>query len=270
MSKGFVWIAQNNSNTDYMSLSVRLAKNIKSICRNNNVCVITDHKTKVPEGVFDHVVVLKEDDAENDDDKFSNEYKVFQLSPFTHTIKLEADLLIPKNIDWWWNFLCRHDQVFSYHCRDYQDNIITRSPYRKLNQKNLLPDVYNGLHYFRRSSRAFEFYTICESIIKNWNYVKENILKNCHENCPTTDTVYALASKIQDPLEKYSVKYEWFNFIHGKLGVQQSLPKNVDLYNFMSPYIVNDTVYLGGNRINRIWHYCEPKNILEELNDNFS
>ena len=266
MSKGFVWIAQNNSTTDYMSLSVALANNIKSVCKINNVCIITDNKTKVPKGVFDHVKILDEDIAVEDENKFSNEYKVFKLSPFTHTIKLEADLVLPKNIDWWWNFLCQHDQVFSYHCRDYQDNVITDSPYRRLNHQNSLPDVYNGLHYFRYSRRAAEFYDICECIIKNWNYVRENILKNCHEKRPTTDTVYALANKIQDPLQQHSVRYEWFNFIHGKSNIQQSLPKNTELYNYMSPYIVNDAVYLGGNRINRIWHYCEPKNILEELN----
>ena len=63
MSKGFVWIAQNNSTTDYMSLSVALANNIKSVCKINNVCIITDRKTKVPTGVFDHVEILDEDIA---------------------------------------------------------------------------------------------------------------------------------------------------------------------------------------------------------------
>ena len=43
-----------------------------------------------------------------------------QLSPFTHTIKLEADMLFTQNTDWWWNYLWQHDQVFSYHCRNYK------------------------------------------------------------------------------------------------------------------------------------------------------
>ena len=149
MSKGFLWIAQNNSNTDYIKLSVELCKSIKKFCRINQVCIIVDQNTKVPNNVFDKVVVLEHDESKNVEWKMGNEWKVFNLSPFTHTIKLEADMLFPCSVDWWWNFLCQHDMIFSYHCRDYQDSIVTDSPYRKLHQQNSLPDVYNGLHYFR-------------------------------------------------------------------------------------------------------------------------
>ena len=35
--------------------------------------------------------------------KLSNEWQVFNLTPFKHTIKLEADMLFTTNTDWWWN-----------------------------------------------------------------------------------------------------------------------------------------------------------------------
>lgn len=261
MSKGFSWIAQNNSSTDYMRLSVELCKSIKNTCKTNEVCIITDKTTKVPPGVFDHVVVMEHDESENVQWKMGNEWKVFTLSPFTHTIKLEADMLFPSSVDWWWNSLCQHDMIFSYHCRDYQDNMVLNSPYRKLHQQNDLPDVYNGLHYFRRSRWANEFFNICRCIIKNWKHVRDNILINCHEEVPSTDVVYALANKLQDPLQQRKVEYEWFNFIHGKHGINQ-IPGNRDFYNYLSPFIIKDEIYLGGYRIKRPWHY-HKKDLLE-------
>lgn len=264
MSKGFLWIAQNNKNTDYVKISVDLCKSIKKRCTINNVCLITDEPELVPSGIFDKVVKLHHNDSASDEWKMSNEWKVFKYSPFTHTIKLEADMLFTKNTDWWWNFLCRHDMVFSYHCRDYKDNIVKNSPYRKMFGRNILPDVYNGLHYFRRSRYAENFYKSCENITKNWQYVRDNILINCHDRYPTTDVVYALANKIQDPLEQNKIDYEWFKFIHGKSQINQAAPGR-RFYNYVSPYIVNDEIYLGGYRVNRIWHYND-KNIMEKIN----
>jgi hypothetical protein len=167
MSKGFAWVAQNNANTDYIKISADLCASIKKTCVHNAVCLITDSAAQVPDGIFDKVVQIHHDDSADHQWKMSNEWKVFKYSPFTHTVKLEADMLLTKNIDWWWNFLCQHDMVFSYHCRDYRDNVIKNSPYRKLFGKNLLPDVYNGLHYFRRSRYAMEFYKFCEEIINS-------------------------------------------------------------------------------------------------------
>jgi len=264
--RGFVWIAQNNTDTDYVECSINLCRSIKSKCTHNQVAVITDKKTKVPAGIFDQVIVLEQDDSEHIEWKMNNEWKVFELSPFTHTIKLEADMLFTKNTDWWWNHLEQHDMVFSFHCRDYQDNLITNSPYRKLFAKNYLPDVYNGLHYFRRSQRAFEFYKICKSITKNWNYVRDNILIGCHDTNPTTDVVYALAAKIQDPTQNSMIKFEWFNFIHGKNKLNPNTIKYDNLNNYLHPQIINGEVFLGGYRIDRIWHY-HKKDLLKEIND---
>ena len=46
MSKRFLWFAQNNDKTDYVELSVKLAKSIKKHNKENNVCVVTDENSK--------------------------------------------------------------------------------------------------------------------------------------------------------------------------------------------------------------------------------
>ena len=156
MSKGFLWFAQNNDNTNYVKLSVKLAESIKRHNRENKICVVTDEKSKFESEHVDVVKVLKQDDSAEHDIKWANEYKAFALSPFTHTIKLEADMLWTTNTDWWWYYLWQHDLVFSIDCRDYRDNIVKDTTYRQLFVKNHLPNIYNGLMYFRKSTQGAE------------------------------------------------------------------------------------------------------------------
>ena len=77
--------------------------------------------------------------------------------------------------------------------------MIKHSPYRKLFTRNHLPNIYNGLMYFRRSKKAQRFYEIAEHIVKNWKQVRTEMLIACHDEYPSTDVVFALAHRIIDP-----------------------------------------------------------------------
>ena len=262
MDRGYMWFALNNSTTDYIELSRTLARSIKRVNKHDNVCIVTNEP--VEDELFDCVKILKSDDSADQEWKLSNEYKVFKLSPFTHTIKLEADMLFTQNTDWWWNHLWQHDQVFSYHCRNYRDEVIENSHYRRLFARNDLPDVYNGLHYFRRSVKAKQFYDLCETITKNWQTVKEKVLVSCHDEQPTTDVVYALANKLQDPLQLDKIDYEWFKFMHNKSYIN-GINTAFDNDNYLYPLKVNDTLYVGGYQQERIVHY-HNKELMGEMN----
>jgi len=164
MSRGFLWFAQNNSKTDYVELSIKLARSIKKWNRHNTICVVTDAKSKFESEHVDVVKVLKNDDSETHDVKWANEHKAFALTPFTHTIKLESDMLWTINTDWWWNHLWQHNLVFSVNCRNFRDEICTNSAYRNLFKRNALPDIYNGLMYFRKSKKAKKFFDLAAHI----------------------------------------------------------------------------------------------------------
>jgi hypothetical protein len=265
MSKGFLWFAQNNNSVDYAKLSIELAKSIKKQNNNNNICVIVDQKTIFKSDYIDKIVILKDDDSANDQIKFANEYKAFYLSPFTHTIKLEADILFTSSTDWWWNHLCQHDLVFAINCRNYHDDIIKKTIYRRLFQLNHLPDIYSGLTYFRKSHRAEKFFNLCKDIAKSWLQVRDEILINCHDAYPTTDVTYALAYRIMDPINSKLIDYEWFKFIHGKPAIND-IQIALEQYNYLYPVKLSDKSYLGGSRLHRIWHYHDKK-LMESMNE---
>ena len=258
MSRGFLWFAQNNSNTDYVELSITLAKSIKRWNRHSQVCVITDETSKFENEAVDIVKVLKHDDSEQHDIKWANEHKAFDMSPFTHTIKLEADMLWTVNTDWWWYHLWQHDLVFSVNCFDYRDNVVKQTPYRKLFSRNRLPNIYNGLMYFRRSKKAQQFYNTARDIVNNWNYVKTRMLIDCHDKYPSTDVVFALAYRIMDPTSEGLIDYDWFKFIHHKPGVNNTT-RAKDQNEYLYPHRSGDAVYIGETRVSRVWHYHDKE-----------
>ena len=57
MSKGFIWFAQNNADTDYVKCSIALAKSIKYHNKENKICVVTDKESKFQSEYVDVVKV---------------------------------------------------------------------------------------------------------------------------------------------------------------------------------------------------------------------
>ena len=258
MSKGFLWFAQNNDKTDYVKLSITLAKSIKRWNKHNKVCVITDQASKFTSEYVDVVKVMKDDDSAGHKIKWANEYKAFRLTPFTHTIKLEADMLWTTNTDWWWNHLWQHDLIFSVDCFDYRSNIVKHTPYRKLFTRNHLPNIYNGLMYFRKSAKVQKFYETAEHIVKNWKEVRTQMLITCHDEYPSTDVVFALAYRMMDPTSQGLIDYDWFKFIHHKPGVNDTM-RAKDQNEYLYPNKSGDAVYIGETRVSRVWHYNDKE-----------
>ena len=106
--------------------------------------MITDAKSKFENKAIDMVKVLKQDDSAEHKTKWANEWKAFSVTPFKHTIKLEADMIWTTNTDWWWNYLWQNNLVFSVDCRNYKDVVVAKTPYRKLFIKNHVNIVFSS------------------------------------------------------------------------------------------------------------------------------
>ena len=254
MDKGFLWFAQNNAQVDYVELSIKLAKSIKKYNKQNNICVVTDKKSKFKNKYVDIVRVLENDDSAEHEIKWGNEHKAFSVTPFKHTIKLEADMLWTTNTDWWWYHIWQHDLVFSVDCFNYRDEIIKKSIYRELFVRNQLPNIYNGLMYFRKSAYAQKFFELAKWITKNWTQVKKNCLINCHDKYPSTDVVFALAYRMIDPTQSKLIDLDWFKFLHHKPTIN-SLTGVADQDQYLYTNRSEEKFYLGERRVSRVWHY---------------
>lgn len=124
----------------------------------------------------------------------ANDWQVFRASPYRQTIKLEADMWCAGPIDHWWTLFERRDVVISQGCRDFYGNVSSSRHYRKLFDRNDLPDVYNAITYWRLSKTAQEFFDLVRQIFEHWaEFAKLLVMP---DDAPTTDVVYAMAAKI--------------------------------------------------------------------------
>ena len=221
--QGFVTFAQNTSTVDYLKLAYVQAMNIKLTQKINKYAVIVDKQTAQlvtdkHRQVFDYVIELTEDYS-SADARFANEWQVFQLTPFKETVKLESDLLFTRSIDHWWDTFRLRDVVLSSGCKNYLGEQSSSRLYRQFFDDNELPDVYNGLMYLRYSQHAAAFFTKARIVFENWQVLKDQALKNCREETPSTDVLYAITSMLTN--QEYSTLpgADFINFTHMKSGL---------------------------------------------------
>jgi len=183
VNKGFVIMAQNTEKTSYTKCAETLKKSILRVMSDANVTIITTDM--LPHG----------DLAMNSDWKLINDWQVYEASPYEYTIKLEADMYIPRNIEHWWDVLKNRDVVVSNTIRNFKQEISDIRFYRRFIDDNKLPDVYNAITYFKKSDGAEYFFSLVREIFENWEEYKK-ILKCNPNELATTDWVYSLACHI--------------------------------------------------------------------------
>jgi hypothetical protein len=162
---------------------------------------------------YDHII--KVDDLDETDWKLSNDWQVYQHTPYDRTIKLEVDMYIPRRIDHWWSILEGRDLNICTTIRDYKNRISDCDYYRAAIKKNNLPDTYNAITYFKRSAVAEQFYEYVKDIFSNPEEYAQ-LIPNQAEPRITTDTAYAIAAAAVGVENATMPNFTDFSMIHMK------------------------------------------------------
>jgi len=178
MTRGFVIMAQDTEKVSYTKCAKALELSITKVMPNANVTIITSDM--LPYGNLGG---------------YHNDWQVYEASPYDETIKLEADMIIPRNIEHWWDILNVNDVVVSTNIRNFKGELSDCRVYRKFIDENMLPDTYNSITYFKKSETAKLFYTVVKDIFDNWEEYKAILKCNPQEEV-STDWVYAIACHI--------------------------------------------------------------------------
>jgi hypothetical protein len=208
MTKGFVIMAQDTATVSYTNCAKALEKSIKRVMPNANVTIITTDM--LPHG---------------DLGGYTNDWQVYEASPYDETIKLEADMYIPRNIDYWWDILSTKDVVVSSSIRNYKQEISNIRLYRRFIDDNNLPDAYNAITYFKKSETAKQFFDIVRNVFENWNEYK-TILKCNSNELATTDWVYAIACHIMSVEKTMMPTFTEMSMIHMKQYINGTPTEN--------------------------------------------
>jgi len=274
MSKGHVFLAQN-SDVDYVTQAYALALSIKNNnVINNQTCLITNNT--VPQEyryAFDHVVDIPwKDNAKDSKWKIENRWKIINASPFKESLVYDTDMLLLSSNDHWWDFLKNTDVSLTSSVVDYKGRVINNDFYRKTFTANNLPNVYVGVHYFKKNKRAFEFYKWLEVITKNYEDFYDKFLPNHKQRFCSMDVNAALAVTFMQ------AEGEFLNspitFTHMKPAIQgwQTTPSSWK--NVVGSYFNKDNSLIVGNFLQLgVFHYTEDmfltKDIIEILENNY-
>ena len=228
MSKGYITIAQNSEDNNYLEMSYALALSLKATQKNSNLCVCVDEETKKlitdkHKKVFDAIVDIPwNDDAKGDKWKIHNKWKYPHMTPYDETIILDSDMIFTHSVDHWWDYLTKKDVWCCTNVKTFRNENVTSDYYRKKFTQLSLPNVYSNFTYFKISELTFEFFRMVELIMTHWNVYFDEFLFGVGQNWMSADVAYALAIQLLD-IEAETCDYDIKDvptFVHMKSMVQ--------------------------------------------------
>ena len=188
---------------DYVKCAKALELSIKNVMPDSNVTIVTTEM--LPYG----------DQAPDTFWKLQNDWQVYEASPYEYTIKLEADMYLPRSIEYWWDVLKERDVVVSTSIRDFKQDVSDVVAYRRFITDNKLPDTYNGITYFRKSELAEKFFAIVRDVFENWEDYRSTLKCNVDE-LATTDWAYAIASHVLGAENTTLPQFKQMSMVHMK------------------------------------------------------
>jgi len=265
MSNGFLVLAQNTTDLesnkiDYVSQAYLLASTLKKHNPSQNISLVTD--TIVSDNVssiFDKCIQIPgTDDAQDSKWKVENRWKLYQCSPYNETIVMDADMLVLEDISRWWSYLNKYNLFFTSNVKTYRNKVVDNNSYRKAFTENSLPNVYTGLHYFKKSDLASQFYNLLEIVCNNWQEFYSQHLPKHTPSVLSIDVAAAIVVKILDIESKVTTPNSSVTFTHMKPLIQNWITHPGSWQDAVCPYINKKGELKLGNILQRgVFHYTE-------------
>lgn len=277
MSRGYLVLAQNSLKVNYVMQAVILAMTIKLTQPNiNSISLVTNDP--VPEKyrhLFKEIIEIPWSDlAVGSEWKVENRWKLFHVSPYDETVVLDVDMLFLSDVEHWWNFLEKHDLLFTSQVTTYRNRPVTDEVYRKTFIENNLPNLYFGYHYFKKSDIALNFYNELEVVCKNWEKLYPQVTPESTQKWMSMDVSSAITAKILGVSDVVTSPIPIPTFVHMKPGIQgwKSFSKNwTEFINFSLDDDCN--LKIGNYLQTGIFHYVEEtfltKHIVKMIEDKY-
>ena len=185
--RGYLIVAGTSESTDYVKCAETLAKSLRYWHPDVKICLVTDAEYSNP--LFDFIKPFPKGNTGG----WTTDWQVFLASPFHETVKLEADMVVSGPVEHWWTLYRNMPVWISTGCRNYHGAVSTKRTYRKIFDKNNLPDVYNAITYWRMSKESQVFFQTVKHLFENWEQEK-TILQGAKDEHANTDLIYALSN----------------------------------------------------------------------------
>ena len=270
MNFGYLIVVNENNKHNYSRLAYALALSIKNTQKPgyDQVALVIDDPEYIKDynstWVFDHVITW------NDKKGWDGRSYMDQLSPFDHTVCLDADMLFLRDYSHWIDYFIENSELYiankSY---TYRGEEVTNNYYRKCFTANELPNLYSFYTFFiKNSPLAKEFFDLQREIINNPVEFSNSFLTKYKPKVVGTDEAFALAAKILDITDEVAYKLEFPRVVHFK-GMIQNWPYAADVASDHVGFYFdrNAKLKIGNYQQHDIVHYVEKDKItLETIN----
>jgi len=263
MNKNFVMLAQNSSH-DYVEQASVCAMSIHLHVPDAKISLITNDP--VPDcyaQLFDNVVDIPWGDlAEKHEWKIHNRWKILHAMPYDNALVLDTDMLILEDISHWFKFLSKYDLFYTTNVKTYRNDIITGDFYRKNFVKHQLPNLYAGIHYVNKTPFTYQFNSLLDKIIQNWNEFAGYIQKN-----PSIDVAAGLTAKLLDCESQITNSQSLIpSFTHVKPNIQGWASLNESWQKQIGSYFTDDLeLWIGNYKQSGVFHYTEKDFLNDEI-----
>lgn len=207
--KGAVIFAQNNSNIDYIKLSILSANRIKKYL-NIPVSLITDNTewllSKYPTHPFDKIIEITQDNESQEklfyDGSLSSKkiqwknltrFQIYDLTPYEETLVIDSDYIISSDI------------LLKSFSREYDLQIYKNSfdlsgwrntnEFTRINQYSI-PFYWATVFFFRKTPITKTFFDLISYIKTNWGYYR--MLYNINTSLYRNDYAFSIAIHIMN------------------------------------------------------------------------
>lgn len=259
MSKGFIIFADGKQ---FVEQAYLCALSIKASKNSYPVSLVTNNQlTKKQNSVFENIIEIPWHTKDQSRFKVNSRWKVYHASPYKSTIVLDSDILVLQNLDYFWKYLENYDLYYPSRVFTYRQESVTEpvNPYRTAFLANGLPNLYNAIHYFKKSTAAKEFYNWIELVTNNWELFYGHFCKHYYPKEPSMDVTVAIVSKILDcDTEITNYKQDLPNLVHMKPLIQNWKSLTTRWQDRVGVYLTEDLeLKIGNHRQSTVFHYTE-------------
>ena len=266
MNFGYLLIVSENDKVDYLKLAYALALSIKNTQKQgyDKIALVIDNKSKVDSlkspWVFDHVIEW------NEKKFWDGRSWMDQLSPWEHTVCLDADMLFLRDYSHWIDYFIENCNLYvASKAYTYRGEIISSDYYRKTFTKNNLPNLYSMFTFFKKGAGQ-DFFKLNREIINNPTEFSNIYLDEHKPKIIGTDEAFALSAKILDIADEISYNLEFPKIVHLKPMVQ-NWPWSAERVTEHAGFYFNPQgkLKIGNYQQHDIVHYVEKELITNEI-----
>jgi hypothetical protein len=268
VSRGFLVLAQNTEDVDYVRQAYALALSIRNSQTTTNISLVTDDP--VPEEyqpVFDNIIPIPFGNTETTTPyRAENRWKLYHATPYEETIVLDTDMLLLEDISAWWTYCSNYDIKYTNKIRNYKMEVVEDRVHRKAFVANHLTSPYSALHYFKKSQTAYEFYRVLEFVCNNWEWCWNKFAPEQYQNWLSMDLAAAIAIEITGMHEQVLDINSPLEFVHMKTHLQNWKINSSSWQDFVLTNFGN-TLSVSNIPQHKVFHYVEKDFLSDEIID---